>query len=267
MVAGEEDQARLDEGAAAMSLTADLRGKTALITGASSGFGAHFARLLARSGARVVVGARRTSALDGLVAEIRGAGGDAAAHALDVRDLDSVRAFAAAAPADILVNNAGVGNGRAALDQTPDDWDFIVDTNLKGAFFMATEVARGMRDRGTGGAIVNIASILGLRQGSGVAPYAIAKAGLVQMTKQLALELARFGIRVNALAPGYFGTEINNDFFATDAGATLLKRVPMRRLGELDELDGPLLLLASDASRFMTGSVIAVDGGHLTSTL
>ena len=267
MVARQEDQARLDQGAGRVTLTADLTGKTAIVTGASSGFGAHFARLLARSGARVVVGARRMSALEGLVEEIQRDGGDASALPLDVRDLDSIRAFAQAMPADILVNNAGVGTTGPVLDQTRDNWDFVLDTNLKGAFFMATEVARSMRARGDGGSIVNIASILGLRQGGGVAPYAIAKAGLVQMTKQLALELARFGIRVNALAPGYFGTEINNNFFETDAGAALIKRVPMRRLGDLTDLDGPLLLLASDASRFMTGSVIAVDGGHLTSGL
>lgn len=251
-----------------MALTADLTGKTALITGASSGFGAHFAKVLAGAGARVVLAARRTEPLERLAAKITAAGGEARALGLDIRDLDSVRCVAAEAGAvDILINNAGVGITKPALDQEPEDWNFVLDTNLKGAFFMAQEVARGMVERAKGGAIVNIASILGLRQGGHVATYAISKAGLIQLTKQLALELARYNIRVNALAPGYFGTEINADFFATDAGKALIKRVPMRRLGELGDLDGPLLLLASDASRFMTGAVIEVDGGHLLSSL
>ncbi len=251
-----------------MTLTLSLAGRAAFVTGASSGFGAHFARILARSGARVVVGARRVAALDRLVAEINAEGGDARAVALDVRDLSSVRAAVqAAGPIDILVNNAGVGVTKPVLDQTSEDWSFVVDTNLRGAFFVAQEVARKMRERGAGGSIVNIASILGLRQGGQVSTYAISKAGMIQMTKQLALELARYNIRVNALAPGYFGTDINADFFATEAGKAMIKRVPMRRLGELADLDGPLLLLASDASRFMTGSVIEVDGGHLLSSL
>jgi NAD(P)-dependent dehydrogenase (short-subunit alcohol dehydrogenase family) len=251
-----------------MALTADLSGKTALITGASSGFGTHFANVLASAGARVVLAARRTEALERLAAEVAAAGSEALALALDIRDIESVRRVAEAAGAvDILINNAGVGVTKPVLDQDEADWNFVLDTNLKGAFFMAREVAAGMKARGAGGAIVNIASILGLRQGGQVSTYAISKAGLIQMTKQLALELARYNIRVNALAPGYFGTEINADFFATDAGKAMLKRVPMRRLGELSDLDGPLLLLASDASRFMTGSVIEVDGGHLLSSL
>ncbi|MGE0741169.1 MAG: SDR family NAD(P)-dependent oxidoreductase [Hyphomonadaceae bacterium] len=251
-----------------MTISADLSGKTAFVTGASSGFGAHFAKLLAQHGARVVVGARRVEALKSLVSEIQAAGGQASAVALDVRDLGSIRdALAAAGPLDILVNNAGVGAGKPVLEQTEEDWSFVLDTNLRGAFFMATEAARAMREAGIAGSIVNIASILGLRQGMGVSTYAISKAGLIQLTKQLALELARYRIRVNALAPGYFGTDINKDFFDTEAGAALIKRVAMRRLGDLDDLDGPLLLLASDASKFMTGSVIAVDGGHLLSGL
>lgn len=251
-----------------MSISADFSGRTAFITGASSGFGAHFASVLAGCGARVVVGARRVAALDALVATIGAAGGSARAVALDVRDMNSIHdAVSAAGPIDILINNAGVGVTKPVLDQTEEDWSFVLDTNLRGAFFMAREVARQMRERGVGGSIINIASILGLRQGGQVSTYAISKAGLIQMTKQLALELARFNIRVNALAPGYFGTEINTGFFSTEAGKALIKRVPMRRLGELSDLDGPLLLLASDASRFMTGSVIEVDGGHLLSSL
>lgn len=251
-----------------MSISVDLSGRTVFVTGASSGFGAHFASVLAGCGARVVVGARRVGALDALVATIGAAGGSARAVVLDVRDMNSIRdAVSAAGPIDILINNAGVGVTKPVLDQTEEDWSFVLDTNLRGAFFMAREVAQQMRGRNVSGSIINIASILGLRQGGQVSTYAISKAGLIQMTKQLALELARFNIRVNALAPGYFGTEINTGFFSTEAGKALIKRVPMRRLGELSDLDGPLLLLASDASRFMTGSVIEVDGGHLLSSL
>lgn len=251
-----------------MSLSVDLAGRSAFVTGASSGFGAHFAKVLARNGARVILAARRVSALEQAVAEIESTGGSAQALPLDVRDVSSIRdAVALAGPIDILVNNAGIGVGKPVLEQDEADWSNVIDTNLKGAFFVGTEVARSMRARDAPGAIINVASILGLRQGSGVSTYAISKAGFIQMTKQLALELARYRIRVNALAPGYFGTEINHAFFATEAGAALIKRIAMRRLGELCDLDGPLLLLASDASSFMTGSVITVDGGHLVSGL
>ncbi|WP_404478032.1 SDR family NAD(P)-dependent oxidoreductase [Novosphingobium sp. BL-52-GroH] len=246
----------------------DLTGKRALVTGASSGLGAHFARVLARAGAHVVVAARREEALRTLVEDIVTAGGSADAVRLDVTETASIAAAVAAAGAlDVLVNNAGVTNTRPVLDQTEADFDFILDTNLKGGFLVATQVARAMRDAGTGGSIVNIASILGLRQGGQVTPYAISKAGVIQMTRQLGLELARFGIRVNALAPGYVATELNDAFFASEAGQALVHRIPQRRLGRLEDLDGPLLLLASDASRYMTGSTITVDGGHLVSTL
>ncbi len=251
-----------------MSFTADLSGKRALITGASSGFGAHFARCLASAGATVVLAARRTALLEALVAEIEAKQGVAKAALIDVLDSRSVAAaVAAAAPIDILINNAGVTNTKPALQQTEMDWDNIVNTNLKGVWLVATEVARAMKSTSAGGAIINIASITGLRQSGQVSPYAIAKAGVVQLTKQLALELARFKIRVNAIAPGYFATELNQEFFQSPAGEALIGRIPQRRLGELTDLDGPLLLLASDASRFMTGAVIAVDGGHLLSQL
>lgn len=251
-----------------MTFSVDLSGKTAFVTGASSGFGAHFAQLLASNGARVFAGARRAAALGELASSIRAEGGDATAVALDVRDFGSIRAaLAVAGPVDILVNNAGVGAPGPVLEHTEADWSMVMDTNLRGAFFMATEAAKAMREAQISGSIINIASILGLRQGMGVSSYAISKAALIQLTKQLALELARYGIRVNALAPGYFGTDINRTFFESDAGAALIKRIAMRRLGELDDLDGPLLLLASDASKFMTGSVIEVDGGHLLSGL
>ena len=245
-----------------------LSGKVALVTGASSGLGRHFAKLLASNGAEMVVAARRLERLDNVMADIAAIGRVARRVSMDVLDEGSIlTALADAGPIDILVNNAGVTNTKPLLDQTAQDWDFVLNTNLKGAFLVASSVARTMRDASRPGSIINIASILGLRQGGQVTPYAVAKAGVIQLTKQMALELARYDIRVNALAPGYFATELNSGFFASPAGHALIKRIPQRRLGKTHELDGPLLLLASDASSFMTGSVIEVDGGHLLSSL
>jgi NAD(P)-dependent dehydrogenase (short-subunit alcohol dehydrogenase family) len=245
-----------------------LTGKVALVTGASSGLGAHFAKTLAGAGAEVIIGARRRHAMQEVADSIIVSGGKCRAVALDVADAASVAALGAIlSEIDILVNNAGVVRDAAALDQTEADWDRVIDTNLKGMFLMSQAVARAMKARGKGGSIINIASILGLRQAGGVLPYAVSKSGAIQMTKSLALELARYEIRVNSLAPGYLETELNSEFWASDAGKAMIRRIPQRRLGSLQDLDGPLLLLASDQSAYMTGAVIEVDGGHLVSTL
>jgi len=245
-----------------------LSGKTALVTGASSGFGAHFAKLLAREGAHVIAAARRADALSCVADEIRSTGGSVTVARLDVSLVASIEALAPQlADVDVLVNNAGIAKEGPALEQTEADWDAVVGTNLKGAFFMAQAAARAMKAHGRGGSIVNIASILGVRQIASVLPYSVSKAGVIQMTKTLALEWARYGIRVNAIAPGYFNTDINGWLWETEVGKAMVRRVPQRRLGTLSDLDGPLLLLASDASAHMTGAVLAVDGGHLVSTL
>ncbi|MGL4728017.1 MAG: SDR family oxidoreductase [Bosea sp. (in: a-proteobacteria)] len=243
-----------------------LATKTVLITGASSGLGAHFARIAVDAGAAVVLAARRIEKLESLVNEL----GVACARAvqLDVSDEASViQCMAAAGPVDVVVNNAGVADTKAAFGTSASDFDHVIGTNLRGAYLVATTAAKAMAGAKRPGVIVNIASILGLRVAGGVSAYAISKAGVVQMTKALALEWARHNIRINALAPGYLATELNEAFFKTDAGQALTRRIPMRRLGELSELDGPFLLLASDASSFMTGSILAVDGGHLVSSL
>ena len=250
----------------------ELTGKHVLVTGASSGLGRHFAKMLASKGAKVTLAARRVDALTSAVDQIKQTGGAAQSVRLDVTATDSVGkaledAQARFGPIHGLVNNAGVTATRPALDQDERAWDTVIDTNLKGVWLVANAVARQMIANKAGGSIVNIASILGLRVAGAVAPYAISKAGVVQMTKALALEWARYAIRVNALAPGYFETELNDDFFASDAGKELIKRIPQRRLGQLQELDGPVLLLLSDAGSYITGSVVAVDGGHLVSSL
>ncbi|MEX0693197.1 MAG: SDR family NAD(P)-dependent oxidoreductase [Rhodospirillales bacterium] len=248
-----------------------IQGKSVLITGASSGLGQHFARVLAGAGARVAVAARRRDKLQKLATEINDAGGSALAVGMDVTDRMSVtdaldEIAAEMAVPDVLINNAGVASGAAALDVSDEDWHAVIDTNLQGAWIVAQETARRMRDNG-GGNIINTASILGLRVSAGVAPYAISKAAVVQMTKVLALELARYKIRVNALAPGYIETDLNEAYLNSNAGLAMIKRIPMRRAGRMHDLDGPLLLLASDASAYMTGAVIPVDGGHLVNTL
>jgi NAD(P)-dependent dehydrogenase (short-subunit alcohol dehydrogenase family) len=244
-----------------------LAGRCALVTGASSGLGRHFASVLARSGAKVALCARRLDRLEALAGEIGRAGGVAVAVPLDVTDPASVpRAFdsaeAALGPIDIVVNNAGVATGTWFTRLTEESWREVLDVNLDGVFRVGREAAARMQARKSGGAIVNIASVLGLGVLKAVAPYAASKAAVIQLTKAMALELARDGIRVNALAPGYVATELNADYLASEAGQRMIARVPAGRVGRLDDLDGPLLLLTSDAGSYMTGSVIVIDGGQ-----
>ena len=246
----------------------DLSGKRVLVTGASSGLGAHFAHVLANAGAHVILTARRLSALDMVAKRILADGGRCETAPLDITSAASIATLAPLlGEVDILVNNAGLARDAAAIDQSEDDWDSVIDTNLKGMFLLSQAVAKAMIAAKRGGSIINIASILGLRQAGRVVPYAVSKAGAIQMTKALALEWARYDIRVNAIAPGYIETDLNDAFFGSEAGKALIRRIPQRRLGRLQDLDGPLLLLASDASAYMTGSVLTVDGGHLVSGL
>ena len=253
-----------------MKLT--LEGRTALVTGANGGLGSHFARTLAKAGAKVAVAARRVDSLREVCDAIVTAGGHAEAFALDVTDAASVaRAFDQAAaslgPVTVVVNNAGIAVTKPVLEHTEEDWRQVIEVNLNGAWRVAQAAARHMVKHEQGGSIVNIASILGLRVSAQVPSYAASKAALIQLTKAMALELARYRIRVNALAPGYVETGINREFFESDAGQALIKRVPQRRIGRPEELDGALLLLASDAGSYTTGAVLAVDGGHLVNTL
>lgn len=250
----------------------DVSGKTALVTGASSGLGEHFARTLAGVGANVVLAARRLDRLQTLSRQIGSAGGSTLAVAMDVTDADSVRAgFDAASrtltPVTIVVNNAGVAHSAPALELRNADWEAVIDTNLKGAWLVTQEAARRLVAASLGGSIINIASVLAFRVAGHTAPYAVSKAGLVQLTRVLALEWARHNIRVNAIAPGYIETDLNREFLASAAGQALIKRIPQRRPGTPADLDGALLLLASEASRYMTGATLVVDGGQLQSTL
>lgn len=249
-----------------------LDGRTALVTGASSGLGLHFASTLAQAGARVVAAARRADRLAQLVDGLRARGHAASAIALDVTDANAVTAaFDQLARRDelpdLVVNCAGVAVSRPVLEQSVEDWDQVLDTNLKGAWLVSQEAARRLVAAGRPGAIVNIASITGERVAGGVAPYCASKAGLLHLTRALALELARHRIRVNALAPGYVATELNAEFLASAAGERLKARIPQQRFGRPADLDGPLLLLASEAGRFMTGAVVSADGGHLVGSL
>ena len=245
----------------------DLTGKVALVTGASSGLGVRFAEVLAGNGAKVALVARRAGRLKDLQARIEQAGGQAIAIEADVTDRAAMAAaFDAAEQAfgtvTILVNNAGVAHSGRAVDMPESEWHRVLDTNLDAVFFWAQEAARRMLAAKTGGAIVNTASILGFGVAKGTAAYAVAKAGVVQLTKALAVELAFRGIRVNAIAPGYIVTEINRDY-VIERGESLTREIPVGRVGAERDLDGALLLLASDAGRFMAGATIVVDGGQM----
>lgn len=249
-----------------------LAGRCALVTGAFSGLGRHFAVTLANAGAAVGLVGRRVKEGEILAEEIRSRGGRAHVAAMDVMDAVSVAAAVttiteALGPIRVLVNNAGVAVSKPFLDVTEEDWNGVVDVNLSGAWRVGQAVARQMKQHGQGGSIINVASITGLRVAGSIAAYAASKAALIQLTKAMALELARYNVRVNAIAPGYIETDLNRAFFQSEPGQALIKRIAQRRLGKPEYLDGPLLLLASDASEFMTGSVLVVDGGHLVSSL
>jgi NAD(P)-dependent dehydrogenase (short-subunit alcohol dehydrogenase family) len=222
-------------------------------------------------GAHVVLASRRIEQLQKIVSDIKQRGGKAHAFELDVTNSDSVKLFfdavATIGTPNILINNAGVSVSKPLLEQSEADWNHVIDTNLKGAWLVATEAARRMVAAKQGGSIINVASILGERQISGVAPYAISKAGVLQATKTMALELARYQIRVNAILPGYVVTDLNRDFLHSEFGEKLRMRIPSRRFSELSDLDGPIMLLASEAGKAMSGSTIAIDGGHLVSSL
>ena len=257
-----------------MTYSIDLSGRVAFITGASSGLGAQFARTLARAGAGVVLASRRVEKLKELRARIEGEGGDAHVIELDVTDHDSIKSAVAHAETemgsiDILVNNSGVSTTQRIQDVTPEDYDFIFDTNVKGAFFVAQEVGKRMlaRSRGaapgsfTGGRIINIASMAGLKVLPQIGAYCMSKAAVVQMTRAMALEWGRFGINVNAICPGYIDTEINHHHWQTEQGKKLMDMLPRKRVGQPQDLDALLVMLASDQSHFINGAVIAADDG------
>ena len=245
----------------------DLTGQRAIVTGASRGLGRHFALTLARAGAQVALAARGIDRLETAVKAIEGLGGCAVAVQVDVADRESVGECIETAentfgPINILVNNAGIAVTKPMLEHTEEDWDSVLDTNLKGVWLMAQEVARRMARREQSGSIINIASVLGERGIAQLPGYCASKGGIINLTRAMAVELAPHGIRVNTIAPGYIETDMNREFFATQAGQRLIKRIPQRRVGQADDLDGALLLLASDVSRYMTGSVITIDGGQ-----
>ncbi|MEZ7992284.1 MAG: SDR family oxidoreductase [Halioglobus sp.] len=249
-----------------------LEGKVALVTGASSGFGKHFATVLSQAGAKVVLAARRTELIQAEADKIIAGGGEAMAVTMDVTSSASIAAAldeieSAFGVVTIVVNNAGITIPKLLLDLSDDDWTNVIDTNLTGVAYVARESARRMIAAGVGGSIVNIASILAERVQKALTNYAASKAAVVQFTKAAALEFAQYNIRVNALCPGYFNTDLNSEWFKTSEGQALIKRIPQRRTGTLSELNGPLLLLASDAGSLMTGSAVTVDGGHVLSEL
>ena len=251
-----------------------LEGKHVAITGASSGFGYHFAGVLAEAGGRVTLGARRTDRIQQRVDEINEAGGQGFGAALDVRDRESMESFFSSAeqtfgPVHVLINNAGVEAGAKTYTMIDeDDWDAVMDTNLKSAWLMSKlYTERVVANEQGGGNIINVSSITDTRTIKGQFPYAVSKGGLTRMTEVLALEAPKFGIRVNALAPGYILTDVSRLLLESEQAPEFMKGIPMRRFGEFEDLDGPLLLLASDASRYMNGSIVVVDGGHICASL
>jgi NAD(P)-dependent dehydrogenase (short-subunit alcohol dehydrogenase family) len=257
-----------------MAYEIDLSGRVALVTGASSGLGAQFARTLARAGAGVVLAARRLDKLRGLHAEIEAEGGDAHVVELDVTDHDSIKSAVAHAETemgtiDILINNSGVSTTQKLVDVSPKDYDFVMDTNTRGAFFVAQEVGKRMiaRSRGTapgtftGGRIVNIASMAGLRVLGQIGVYCMSKAAVIHMTRAMALEWGRFGINVNAICPGYIDTEINHHHWKTEAGQKLVQMLPRKRVGQPQDLDATLMMLCANESHFINGAVIQADDG------
>lgn len=248
----------------------DLSGRTALVTGASSGLGQHFARVLAGAGAKVALAARRKDKLRDSVQEIESNGGKAVAVPLDVTDPAAIspafdKVEKVLGSVTVLVTAAGVATNGPFTQMSEEDWRFVMNANIDGVFRTAREGARRMQEHGKGGSIINIASILAFSVQRNLSAYATSKAAIMQMTRAMALELARDNIRVNALAPGYFSTEMNEDFLASDAGQKMISTIPQARIGQPHELDGALLLLASDAGSFITGATIPVDGGALLS--
>lgn len=246
----------------------NLNGKIALVTGASSGLGHHFSKTLAGAGAKVVVAARRRDKLDNLVQEITKAGGDVIAVTMDVTDSASIRAAYDEAEkklglVDIIVCNAGVATSQAFLEIDEEGWDFTMDTNVKGVMRTAQEGCKRLVAADKSGTVINISSLLGLACQTLQTSYATSKAAVIHMTRCMASEMMRYNIRVNSIAPGYFKTEMNAGFFDTERGKAYIKTIPARRLGRLEELDGPLLLLASEASSFINGTTLVVDGGHM----
>ena len=257
-----------------MAYEIDLSGRVALVTGASGGLGAQFAKTLAAAGAGVVLASRRMEKLKDLRAEIEAAGGDAHVVELDVTDPDSIKSAVAHAETemgtiDILVNNSGVSTTQRVQDVSPKDFDFVFDTNVKGSYFVAQEVGKRMiaRARGaapgtfTGGRIVNVASMLGLRPVPQLSVYSMSKAAIIHMTKALALEWGRFGINVNALCPGYIDTEINHHHWQTEQGQKLIQMLPRKRVGQPADLDAMIVMLCSDQSHFVNGAVLSADDG------
>jgi NAD(P)-dependent dehydrogenase (short-subunit alcohol dehydrogenase family) len=255
----------------AVGIELNFEGKIAMITGASGGLGERFAKVLAQAGAQVILASRKTERLKEVRAEIEANGGAAHVVALDVTDYASIKSAIAhaeteAGPIDILVNNSGVSTAQRLIDATPEDYAYMIDTNQRGAFFTAQEVAKRMVTRFKGDPkkqhrIINIASVAGLRVSPQLGIYGMSKAAVIQMTKAMALEWGKYGININAICPGYIGTEINAEYFSSEQGQELISMLPRKRIGKPEDLDGLLLLLAGDDAHFINGAIIAADDG------